>query len=204
MTATEDRPIVPRALVERVRNILIKPASEWAVIDAEPATVQGLYRNYVCILAAVGPVAMFIGLVVFGYPGPFGGVRLPVLTALIQAVFNYAGWLLMVAVLALVIEAVAPRFGGERNRLQAFKVAAYSLTASLLAGVFAILPSLSMLAILGLYSLYLLYVGLPKLMRVPEDKALGFFVVVVAASIGLAILAGLLLSIPARMFGYAV
>ena len=39
---------------------------------------------------------------------------------------------------------------------------------------------LAILAVLGLYSLYLLYLGLPMLMRAPEEKALGYLL---AASI---------------------
>lgn len=47
----------------------------------------------------------------------------------------------MVYILALIIDALAPTFNGVRNQIQAFKVAAYSFTASALAGVFQILPN---------------------------------------------------------------
>ncbi len=47
-----------------------------------------------------------------------------------------------------------------------------------------ILPLLSPLAILGgLYGLYLLYLGLPRLMKPPADKALDYTVVVVISAI---------------------
>ena len=38
-------------LVARVQNILMRPAAEWDVIAAEPATTQGLFTGYACILA---------------------------------------------------------------------------------------------------------------------------------------------------------
>src|SRR3546814_4593139 len=60
---------------------------------------------------------------------------------------------------ALIIDWLAPRFGGTSSRVQAVKVAAYSATAGWVAGIFALVPSLAMLSILGLYSLYLLYLG---------------------------------------------
>ena len=44
------------SLVSRVQNMLLKPKAEWGVIDAEPATVQGIYTSYVMILAAIGPI----------------------------------------------------------------------------------------------------------------------------------------------------
>ena len=45
---------------------------------------------------------------------------------------------------------------------------------------------------LGLYALYLLYLGLPKLMKSPEDKAIGYTAVVVICAIVLSIVIGVL------------
>ena len=42
-----------KGLVDRARDILMKPKDEWAVIDREPATIGGLYTGYVMILAAI-------------------------------------------------------------------------------------------------------------------------------------------------------
>jgi hypothetical protein len=42
---------------------------------------------------------------------------------------------------------------------------------------------LGILGILGLYSLYLIYLGLPVLMKVPEDKALGYTIAVIVSAI---------------------
>ena len=49
------------SLISRVQNILLKPKEEWGVIDAEPATVQGIFTSYVMILAAIGPIAGLVG-----------------------------------------------------------------------------------------------------------------------------------------------
>jgi hypothetical protein len=77
--------------------------------------------------------------------------------------------------------------------LSAFKVSAYSLTPTWLAGVFALIPALSFLTLLGLYGVYLLYLGLPRLMQAPEEKAVGYTAVVVLSAIMLSIvLAGVL------------
>jgi hypothetical protein len=99
--------------------------------------------------------------------------------------------LVAVYVIGLIIDALAPTFGGTRNPIQALKVAAYSSTASWLAGVFALLPGLRVLQILGLYSLYLLYLGLPVLMKAPQDKAVGYTAVVVIAAIVVTMLVGM-------------
>jgi hypothetical protein len=54
-----------------------------------------------------------------------------------------------------------------------------------------LVPVLSWLGIVGLYSLYLLYLGLPVLMKVPEEKALGYTAVVIIAAIVLFLVVGL-------------
>jgi hypothetical protein len=180
------------ALVDRVKNILLTPRTEWEVINAEPATVADLYKGYIIPLAAIGPVAQAIGSSVFGYTLPYiGSYRTPPGAAITGAIVGYVLTLVGVYVLALIIDALAPTFNGTRNQIQALKVAAYSSTASWVVGIFALIPGLRFLGILGLYSLYLLYLGLPVLMKAPKEKAVGYTVVVIIAAIVLFMVIGL-------------
>lgn len=172
-------------LVQRVQDILLRPKPTWDVIAAEPATVKGLFTGYIMILAAIGPVCQFLGSLLFG------GFLFAPLT-LVAAVVGYGLTLAGVYVMALVIDGLAPSFGGEKNQLQAFKVAAYSGTAAWLVGIFSLVPMLAFLGILGLYSVYLLYLGLPKLMKAPDDKAMGYTVVVVIVMLGVYVLIGMI------------
>jgi hypothetical protein len=170
------------ALVDRVKNILLTPRTEWEVIDAEPTTVADLYKGYIMPLAAIGPVAQAIGSTVFGHTIPFlGSYRTPIGTAIGGAIVSYVLTLVGVFVLALIIDALAPTFDGTKNQIQALKVAAYSSTASWVAGIFGLIPALGLLMILAVYSLYLLYLGLPVLMKSPKEKALGYTVVIILA-----------------------
>jgi hypothetical protein len=189
-------------LVERVKHILLTPRPEWEVIDAEPATMAGLYTGYIMPLAAIGPICQFIGYSLIGFRLPFGGgvYRTPIGSGLVGAIVGYVLTLVAVYVFALIIDGLAPTFGGTKNQIQALKVAAYSATAGWVAGIFAIVPGLRMLGILGLYSLYLLYLGLPVLMKSPKEKALGYTVVVIVAGVVLAVIvatiAGRFVSMP--------
>src|SRR4051812_38989770 len=112
-------------IVERAKNLLLQPKTEWTVIDAEPHTVQGLYTQYVMILAAIGPVAAFIGLSLVGMSGFGFSYRVPIGVGLAQMVMSYLLSLGAVYLMALIIDALAPTFGGEKNFMQAFKVAAF-------------------------------------------------------------------------------
>ena len=181
---TNPLPGVPASLVDRVKNILVSPKAEWERIDAEPATVAGIFTGYVLILAAIGPIAMVIGQQVFGLGG-FGFTWKPGIGYSVgMAVFTYISSVVGVYVLSLVIDAMAPSFGGTKDPVKALKVAAYASTASWVFAIVQIVPMLAMLALIGgLYSLFLLYLGLPRLMRVAEDKAIGYTVVVIVVQI---------------------
>jgi hypothetical protein len=183
-------PGAPASLVDRVKNILASPKTEWSRIDGEPATIGGIYTGYVMILAAIGPIAQLIGGQVFGYGF---GIKPSLGFSLGSAVLGYVLTLVGIYVSALVIDALAPSFGGTKDSLKAFKVAAYSSTAVWIAGIFQIIPMLGFLALIGLvYTLYLLYLGLPRLMRVAEDKAVGYTVVVIVVQIVLYFVIGLI------------
>lgn len=188
-------------LVSRVRGILLRPKEEWLVIDKEQTDVATLFRGYVAPLAAIPPIATFIGTVVFGSSSPITGVtRMPVGSALVSAILTYALSLVSTYILAMVIDNLAPRYGGTRNMVQAFKVAAYSGTPQWLAGIFGLIPALSPLTILGIYGLYLLYLGLPPLMRVAPDRATNYTITVVVVVILVSIVVAIITGIIAGLF----
>jgi len=179
MTDQPSQPALDPALVARVKGILLQPRAEWERIDGEFATTQTLFTRYAMILAAIGPICSLLG----GQLLPIFGMRMPISGALVIAVVSYLLSLLGVFLLGLIINALAPSFGSAPNKVQAMKVAVYSWTAAWLAGVFGLIPMLGVLAILGLYSFSLLFVGLPILMKTPEDKKVGYFVVTVVLSV---------------------
>ncbi len=188
-------------IVERVQKILLTPKTEWEVIASEPQTVQELFTNYVMILAAIPALANFIGYAVVG----IDEVRAPMSYGLTQLVITYALTLACVYLLAILIDAMAPAFGGEKNFIQAMKVAAFAPTAAWLAGAFKIVPWVAILSVVGgLYSLYLLYLGLPILMKTPENQSFAYIAVVLLVAIVLAVLiAGLqFLAIPPLLRGF--
>jgi hypothetical protein len=170
-------PTGPSSLIERVKNILLTPKTEWPRIDAEPATVGSLFTSYAMILAAIGPLASVIGSALIGFPIGY---------SIASALVSYVVSLAVVFITALIIDALAPTFGGTKNQVQATKLAVYSATPGWIVGILAIIPPLiPLMLVLGLlafiYGIYLLYLGLPLLMRVAEDKAIGYVAVVVVA-----------------------
>jgi Yip1 domain len=181
-------------LVERVKAILMTPKTEWLVIDHEPGDAAYLFTNYVAILAAIPAVCGFIGLSVIG----IAGFHIPILTGLINAIVGYILSFVIVYVVALIIDALAPNFGGQKNFESALKVAVYSYTPGWLVGVFLLIPALGILGILALYGLYLMYLGLPVLMKTPQEKSVVYTLVVVVCTIVIAVVLG---AIQSAIFG---
>lgn len=161
-------------VVERAKNMLLAPAGEWDEIADEAVTIPELYRNWIAVMAAIPAIATFIRISIVGMGVVGTSYRVPVGMGLVHAVVSWALTLGAVYVLALVIDALAPKFGAHRNFGQAFKVAAFAPTAAWVTGAFSILPVLSMMGILGLYSLYLLYLGLPRVMDCPAERSLAY------------------------------
>jgi len=167
-------------LIDRVQKILLAPKAEWPVIAAEPETTAGLFKGYILILAAIGPVATFIGMTLIGLAMPlFAGF------GLVTAIISYALALLSVWLFSLIINAFAPTFGSQKDPVAALKLAAYSMTAAWVAGLASFIPILGWLVMLAgaVYSVYLLYLGLGPVMKTPEDKAAGYTAVSVVCAI---------------------
>jgi hypothetical protein len=179
------------AIVQRVQSICLKPKEEWPIIAAESGSTQNLYKSYALPLAAIGAVAGFIGNSFVGYAPPLlPTIRVSLVNGLVGAVLKMVLSLLGTYVLALIIDAFAPKYGGQKNAAQAVKLAVYSFTPGWIAGILFIYPSpaLGVLALIAMcYGIYLLYLGLPQLMKSPPDKAMTYTLVVVACGIGVAI-----------------
>lgn len=173
-------------IVSRVKNILVTPKTEWAVIAGERTPLPALYTGYICILAAIPAVSMLIGRSLLG-PLPISwGIRI--------AVISYVIGLAMVVLVGFIAAKLAPTFGGQDDMDQALKLVAYSYTPAWVAGIFHLIPGLGIVAtIAGLYSLYLLYLGIPPLMKSPDDKAVVYTVAIIVIAIVLTLVLGMVL-----------
>ena len=179
-------------LVERAKNIILTPKSEWDAIGQEIGSATELYKSFIAPLAAIGPISLFIGNSLIGFNIPFlGSSHTPLLAGLSTALLSFVFALVGVYLVALLISALAPNFGGEKNQWQALKITAYSHTPAWIAGVLHILPGLGLLVLLAsLYSLYLLWLGLPILMKTPQEKAGRYTVTIIVSAILISVILG--------------
>jgi hypothetical protein len=176
-------------LIDRIRKILLSPKDEWPKIAVEVATVQSLYLGYIVILAAIGPLATLVSLSIIGFGFGVGA-----------AIFAYIHALIGVAILALIVDLLAPTFGGTRDYVAAMKLVTYSFTAVWVAQLALLIPVAGFLVVLVgvVYGFYLFFLGVPVLRKATADRAVPFTLVVVISAIVLMYLLGMI----ARSLGF--
>lgn len=166
-------------LLDRIKGIVMDPRNEWVKIAAEPATVQSLYTGWIMILAAIGPIALLLAM-----------------NSIQFAIAQYVLALIITFVLALIVDALAPSFGGTKDFVASLKLTAYSYTIAWLAGIFNLIGILG--SVIGLvatiYAFYTFYLGVPVLKKAAPEKAVQFTLVIVLCGIVLGLLSGLVFS----------
>jgi hypothetical protein len=173
-------------IVDRVKNILLSPKTEWQVIDGESGDTKEVF-TYVAILAAIPTIISLALSVALSSLVPFSTTYLVVST-----IVSYLLTFVIVYLLAMITDALAATFGGEKHMPSALKLIAYSYTAIWVASVLAIIPILGFLLVLAaiVYSVYTLYLGVPVMMRAPQDKVVGYTIVIVISGLVVAIVLG--------------
>ncbi len=159
-------------LVDRAKNIIMTPQAEWPVIAGEHPDVGKILTGYVLPLALIPAIASVLGW------GLLGRGITSFNFVLAGGIVAFGVAVLSVYLSAYVIDALAPNFGSQKNLGRAVQLVAYSSTPAWVAGILNIVPIIGWLATLaGLYGLYLLYLGLPLMMKTPQDKV-GVYLVV--------------------------
>ena len=188
-------------LVERAKNILLTPKTEWEAVAAEEPNIQQILLGYVLPLALIPTIATIIGWGVIGMFG-FTSFTYGIAMGLVQIINAF----LSVIIAGFVIDALAPSFGSQKNMGRAVQLVAYSMTPIWVAGILNILPTIGWLAgLIGLYGLFLMYLGLAPLMKTPEDKKVGYLVVsIIILIVVYFVIAAILTAILMAVFGLSI
>jgi hypothetical protein len=184
-------------LVDRAKNIIVTPKTEWEVIANEPADMGSILTGYVIPMALIPFVASIIGSLIFS-----GHFLIGLSGGIVILISSVVGVLLT----AFIVNTLASSFGSEQDLGRAMQLVAYGYTPSWVGGILAIIPPLAPLGMLfGLYGIYLMYLGFPHTMKTPQDKVVVYmivtFVVMFVIYMVLALVLGLIM---AGIFGAAI
>jgi hypothetical protein len=163
-------------LVERARNILFNPKTEWNTIAGESATVGSLLAGYVAPLSLIPVLAIIIN-------GLFGsGLGLFSLRyVIILAIGSFVKSVLVYIIAAYIVDLLAVNFKSERNINRSAQLVAYASTGYWVSAILGVVPFLGWLAaIAGIsYAVFLTYLGVGSLKKTPEDQRIVYVVICV-------------------------
>lgn len=175
-------------LIDRVKNILVSPKTEWDVINAESATPQSLLMTFVlplAIVSAIGPILsgfLFAGVL---------GLTFFLITAVIVFVSTILGYYISI----YIVDSLATSFGSEKDLNKSAQLVAYSATPSYVAGLLSFIPVVGGLLKFAawIYSVYIMYLGIGPLKKTPEDKKVIYLLVAFLIMIGVTLVIGAIL-----------
>ena len=192
------------SLIERVKNIIVTPKTEWDKIATEEQSMSSVITSYVLPLTLVGAVAVFIGYGLIGVDTGFLGIRMKGMNwGLYMAINKFITGILSVLLSAFVVDMLAPSFASEKNINKSTQLVAYAYTPAMVGAILGILPMLAIIgALFGLYGIYLWYLGLGPIKKTPEDKKVVYLVVSIIVLIVISFVVGLIMTkILASVFG---
>ena len=161
-------------LIERVKNILVTPKTEWEVINEETATPISLLTAYVLPLAIVASIGTVLKYFIFA--GGFTyGLNFVIRTALV----GFVAAILSFYLTAIIVDMLAPSFGSEKDLNKSAQLIAYSGTPSYIGGLLSFIPIIGWLVSLvaWAYGIYLMYLGIGTMKKTPEDKKIIYMIV---------------------------
>lgn len=186
-------------LIERAKNILLTPKTEWVAIDSESATPPSLLMSYVLPMAIIASIGKILSG--FVWAGAFGTYFIW------AAVIGFVSIVISFYISIYVIDMLAPSFGSEKNLNKSAQLVAFSNTPTWVAGLLSFIPVIGFLLVIAgwVYSIYLFYIGLGTLKKTPEDKKVGYMIVAFIIMIAVVfIISAILMAIFGGMIGYGL
>ncbi len=196
--------------IERAKNMLITPKTEWDAVEIENQDMKSVIMSYVLPLALVSAACAFVGYAFIGVDA--GLFRMKGINwGLSQGLTVFISSMVAVIVTPYVLDMLAPSFGSEKNLNRSAQLVGFSYTPALIGGILSIIPMLGIIGgLLGLYSIYLMYLGLGPLKKTPEDKKVVYLVVTIIILIAIYFVVGMILGMILRpalgltMPGYSI
>lgn len=175
-------------IMSHVWGLLSHPESEWKTIRKENCTIGKCYCSHVLLLAAIPPLAGYIGTTQVGWQVAAREVhRLTPESALWIAVLSYLTILVAVFSIGMLIRWMGKTYGAKRSLPQCIALAAYTATPLFLSGIMLLYPVLWLNLLIGLpvlaYTVYLLYTGVPIVMGIPPERGFLFSTAVLAVGL---------------------
>ena len=170
-------------MITNAIGILFSPQSTWQRLATVADRASTLVP--VLILAALPAVAWYYGTTHMGWSVGSGEVtKFASSGGIALRALLYVALVAWVCIIGWSIHWMAKSYGAQSTLMRGITVAGFTAVPMLVAGVVGFNPVPSIVLVVGVasmaWSLYLLYIGIPTVMKVPQDRGFLFASAVVA------------------------
>jgi ABC-type anion transport system duplicated permease subunit len=169
-------------------SLLTNPGNTWEKLRQKEDANSLHYLRHLLLMALVPPVCLFFGITLTGW-SIFGDESLKLTTggALLLSVMLYIAIMIAELAMGAFVHWMCRSFQVRPSFNRCVGFMSYVTTPYFVAGVFALYPSrwvaLAVFVMASLHASYLLFTGLPKYMRVPEERGFNFAAAVWGAGV---------------------
>ena len=176
-------------------GVMLSPRSTWESIREQDDSVLATYLKFVIPIALLPTIAWYYGSVEVGWQLGDRVIKLTSTSAMqIMALF-YLAMLIGTGLLGCMVHWMSETYEANTSTVRkGIQIAAYTLTPLFICGATGFYPVLWLDILLGCaaaaYAVYLLYIGVPIVMKIPEER--GFLFASAMVAVGLVGCAALL------------
>lgn len=172
-------------MINNVLGLMISPRKQWQQIAAEATSSMTAAMLYILVLAAIPAVAWYYGTTQVGWTvGDGESIRLTEDSGRILIGLFYLTMVASLCFIGYMIHWMSQTYGADSSVTKGIVIAGYTATPLFIAGAVGFLPVFWLALTIALvaigYAVYLLYLGIPIIMRIPEERGFLFASAVIA------------------------
>jgi Yip1-like protein len=176
-------------MIQHTIGLLVRPSAQWqAIADLPPNSFRNLLL-YPCLFAILPAVAWYYGTSQVGWTvGDHGDtIKLTVASARQISILFYMGMVGCVATIGYFIHWMSDTYGADSSLTKGIVITGLTSTPLFIAGLVGFYPLLWVDLLIGVgavsWSVYLLYLGIPIVMKIPEERGFLFSSAVVGVAL---------------------
>jgi len=176
-------------MIQHTFGLLVRPSAQWqAIADLPPSSFRNLLL-YPCLFAILPAVAWYYGTSQVGWTvGDHGDpIKLTVASARQISILFYLGMIGCVAAIGYFIHWMSDTYGADSSLTKGIVITGLTSTPLFIAGMVGFYPLLWVDLLIGVgavsWSVYLLYLGIPIVMKIPEERGFLFSSAVVGVAL---------------------
>lgn len=173
-------------MIQHTIGLLLRPSEQWRIVAQLPERSRNVLVLYPCIFALLPAIAWYYGTSQVGWTTGLQGnvVRLTADSAFQISVLFYLVMVGSVAIIGFFIHWMSQTYGAESTIPKGIVIAGLTATPLFITGLVGFYPTLWLDLLIGVvaisWAVYLMYLGIPIMMKIPEERGFLFSSAVLA------------------------